>query len=69
MARFLTNRLYCRELYIRLKMFGRSLCLPCLSLTQTPRGGNVEWMAACCDPFFDYCERSVWLIGMVKITL
>ena len=23
-------------------------------------------MAACCDPFFEYCERSVWIVGMVN---
>ncbi len=22
-------------------------------------------MAACCDPLFEYCERGVWIIGMV----
>jgi ribosomal protein L40E len=40
-----------------------------LSLTQTPSGGNVEWMAACCDPFFDYCERAVWIVGVVCFIL
>lgn len=61
-----SRRLFGRQLMSRLRLCCRSSCLPLLSLTKTPRGGNLEWMAACCDPFFDYCERSVWLIGMVS---
>ena len=58
---------FCRRLWYRLKLWCFSLCLPLLSLTQTPSGGNVEWMAACCDPFFDYCERAVWIVGVVRM--
>lgn len=53
----------------RLVQSFKSTCLPVLSLTRTPAGGHCEWMAAFCDPLFDFCERGVWIIGMVRIIL
>lgn len=50
----------------RVKLLFRGWCLPLLSLTKSPKGGHFEWMSACCDPFLDYCERSVWIVGLVS---
>ena len=62
----MSNRFLGKSLKRSLSTFFRSMCLPVLTLTRTPSGGHCEWMAACCDPFFDYCERSVWIVGMVR---
>lgn len=62
-------RAMCRNVTLRVNRAIRPLrrlCLPALSFMRTPNDRYCEWSGAFFEPCMEYCERSVWVVGLVS---